>query len=307
MDKTALLFGGLLLLVSALTGFLLVRKKQTLDLMDRLNGMLEAAMEGSFEEKYFDESCLSAFEARLYQYLQGQAGKERKRKEEQREVHALIADISHQTKTPVANLILYAQLLEEQVREEETKDLARQVSHQAEKLKFLIDSLIKSSRLDQGIIQLNPQEHSVGGLLRQVLKMGEPLAQQKEVQLECRLEDGNDTAVFDPKWTSEALWNILDNAIKYTCPGDTVLLKGCAYELFYRIDVIDHGMGILEEEIPRLFQRFYRSGRVREEEGAGLGLYLAREIVRGQGGYIKAESKEETVFSVFLPRLPEHP
>lgn len=125
---------------------------------------------------------------------------------------------------------------------------------------------------------------------------------EKGVEIQWQIEEGSQWAYFDPKWTGEALWNLLDNAIKYTHRGDTVLLEGCAYESFYRIDVIDHGRGIPEEEIPRIFQRFYRSGKANEEEGVGLGLYLAREIVRAQGGYMKVTSGEEVVFSVFLPR-----
>ena len=118
-------------------------------------------------------------------------------------------------------------------------------------------------------------------------------------------EEGTDLAWFDPKWTGEALWNLLDNAIKYTFEGDTVLIQGRAYELFYRIDVVDHGKGIPEEDIPKIFQRFYRSSKNREEEGVGLGLYLAREIIQAQGGYMKVTSGKETVFSIFLLRREE--
>ncbi|MEH2952631.1 sensor histidine kinase [Candidatus Merdisoma sp. JLR.KK011] len=97
----------------------------------------------------------------------------------------------------------------------------------------------------------------------------------------------------------------MDNAVKYTFHGDTVLIEGRAYELFYRIDVTDHGKGIPEEDIPKIFQRFYRSPKNREEEGVGLGLYLAREIIRVQGGYMKVASGEKTVFSIFLPKREE--
>lgn len=138
--------------------------------------------------------------------------------------------------------------------------------------------------------------------MHETAEEGTLLAEQKQIQIHCRIKEGLETAFFDYKWTAEALWNILDNAVKYTHPGDTILIQGSPYELFYRIDIVDHGMGIREEELPKIFQRFYRSGRVREKDGIGLGLYLAREIIRAQGGYIKVTSGEETVFSVFLPR-----
>lgn len=116
--------------------------------MERLEEMLEAAIDGSFEEQHFDESHLSSIEARLCQYLRRQEGREQEFSKEQGEIHSLLADISHQTKTPIANLLLYAGLLSEQAPKE-AGELAYQLNAQAEKLKFLIDSLIKSSRLEQ--------------------------------------------------------------------------------------------------------------------------------------------------------------
>ena len=304
MDKCLLLFPIFAVIALALAGCLFLQNRQSHRYLDRLNQMLEAAIDGSFEEQYFDESYLSSFEARLCQYLHRQAGKEQELSKEQAEIHALIADISHQTKTPIANLVLYAGLLSEQVPKE-AKELAFQVNTQAGKLQFLIEALIKGSRLEQGIIQPVPGEHSVGELLARTAEEGAYPAKKKEVQIQWQTEAGSDLAWFDPKWTQEALWNLLDNAIKYTCRGDTIFLRGRAYELFYRIDVIDHGRGISEEELHKIFRRFYRSGKSREEEGVGLGLHLAREIIRAQGGYMKVTSGEETVFSVFLLRGPE--
>ncbi len=272
--------------------------------LNHLDRILETAIDGSFEERHFDESRLSSFEARFYQYLSRQAGKERELTREKKKIHGLIADISHQTKTPIANLILYADLLSEQVPEE-SGELSRQITVQAEKLQFLITSLIKGSRLEQGIIHPAPKKCSVGELIVRTAKEGAYLAEKKGIRLAWQIEEGTDLAWFDPKWTGEALWNLLDNAIKYTFEGDTVLIQGRAYELFYRIDVVDHGRGISEEEIPKVFHRFYRSPKSREEEGVGLGLYLAREIIQAQGGYMKVTSGKETVFSIFLLRREE--
>ena len=188
---------------------------------------------------------------------------------------------------------------------EESGELSRQITVQAEKLQFLITSLIKGSRLEQGIIHPTPKKCSVGELIVRTAKEGAYLAEKKGIRLAWQIEEGTDLAWFDPKWTGEALWNLLDNAIKYTFEGDTVLIQGRAYELFYRIDVVDHGRGISEEEIPKVFHRFYRSPKSREEEGVGLGLYLAREIIQAQGGYMKVTSGKETVFSIFLLRREE--
>ncbi|MGL4790465.1 MAG: sensor histidine kinase, partial [Phocaeicola sp.] len=104
-------------------------------------------------------------------------------------------------------------------------------------------------------------------------------------------------------WTAEALYNIIDNAIKYTPSGGSVRISVTAYQLFCRIDVTDTGIGISEDETAKIFSRFYRSQQVTDKDGVGLGLYLAREIMAAQGGYIKVASKSDcgSVFSVFLP------
>ena len=110
-------------------------------------------------------------------------------------------------------------------------------------------------------------------------------------------------AVFDPKWTAEAVCNLIDNAVKYT-PAGSVTVSVRAYELFVRVDVEDTGPGIPEEELAKLFQRFYRGGAASGAEGVGVGLYLVRQIAQGQGGYVKAFSRpgRGAKFSLFLPR-----
>lgn len=304
MDNETILCAVFAVIAAALAVCILVQRSRIHRHLDRMDQMLEAAIDGSFEEQHYDESRLSSFEARLCQYLSRQSGKEQRLSKEQAEIHGLIADISHQTKTPIANLVLYAGLLGEQVPKE-SRELSRQLTLQAEKLQFLITSLIKGSRLEHGIICPSPKMNSVRELVAGTVEEGAFLAEKKGVRLAWQVEEGTDLAWFDPKWTGEALWNLFDNAVKYTFHGDTVLIEGRAYELFYRIDVTDHGKGIPEEDIPKIFQRFYRSPKNREEEGVGLGLYLAREIIRAQGGYMKVASGEKTVFSIFLPKREE--
>lgn len=302
MDREMWVLGAaLVLILGSVTMVVFYRLKMTA-LLQKLAGMLDAAIMGEFEETVYDESRMSALEIRLKQYLKKQSWQERQLKREEENIHALISDISHQTKTPLANLVLYAQLLKEQELSTEARPLAEQLSSQAEKLQFLIGSLIKASRLENGIISLNPEMNSVRELLSRVTAEAGQKAAQREIQIEWRPEEDEVYAFFDKKWTAEAVYNILDNAVKYTHKGDTIKVEGCAYELFYRINVTDHGIGIREEEYPKIFRRFYRSEEVAKEEGVGLGLYLAREIVTAQGGYLKVSSGKETVFSIFLSR-----
>ena len=111
-------------------------------------------------------------------------------------------------------------------------------------------------------------------------------------------------AVFDAKWTEEAVCNLLDNAVKYTPAGGRVTVSSRDFEMFSVIRVEDTGPGIAEEEQARVFSRFYRSPSVRDREGVGLGLCLTRQIAEGQGGYVKLDSApgRGSRFSLYLPR-----
>lgn len=155
--------------------------------------------------------------------------------------------------------------------------------------------------METGIIFIKPEREVVDQLIETSLEEILPKAVAKNIAL--NRSHFNGTACFDRKWTAEALFNILDNAVKYTPEGGSITIAATAYEMFYRIDIADNGIGIAEEELNKVFCRFYRSPEVNQGEGVGIGLYLAREIISAQGGYIKVKSSKGSgsVFSVFLP------
>lgn len=284
-------------------------------IMNRLDRMLENAMNGEDTESGFDETKMSALETKMAKYLAMNHTRKLELEEEKMRVHALIADISHQTKTPIANLMLYSQLLEESHPTKQQKQCIEALTAQAEKLNFLIASLVKGARLQNGIITVVPKKQKVQDVIDRVLEQARAQAQRiscKEdlSKLEpCKerlVQRGARTQVeafYDLKWTTEAIYNIVDNAMKYSEEESGIEIEVIPYQLFCRIDIRDEGMGIREEELSKVFTRFYRSQKVSEKEGVGLGLYLAREIITKQGGYIKVSSKEGrgSVFSVFLP------
>lgn len=268
----------------------------------RLDDMLTSAMNGSFSEKAFDESRLSALESRLARYLAASALSERNVREQKDQISALISDISHQTKTPVANLQLYAQLLSEQPLTPQGKDCAVAISAQAEKLQTLIEVLVKTSRLETGILALHPQTGEISPMVERAVTQYAPRAAEKGTVLTTRQTEGS--AVFDPKWTEEAVCNLLDNAVKYTPAGGTVTVEVKNYELFSAIRVSDTGPGISEGEQAKIFGRFYRAPDAYQAEGVGIGLYLTRQIAEKQGGYVKVESTpgKGSAFSLYIPR-----
>lgn len=291
----------LLVAVLAALGGVLWERHKTRRLLERINDMLDAAMDGSFTERAFDESLLSAMENRLDKYLSASAVSARNLAQEKDKIKHLIADISHQTKTPIANILLYAQLLAEKDLPEESLPFVSALGTQAEKLSFLISSLVKLSRLETGILALNPEAAPLQPLLEAVQNEYSPEAQKAGVTLSFSPTDS--TAVHDAKWSREALGNIIDNAIKYTPAGGHVTVSVTPYQMFSRIDVADDGPGIAEEELAKVFARFYRSPALSDREGVGIGLYLARQILTEQGGYIKVQSTlgKGSVFSLFLP------
>lgn len=277
-------------------------RRRTAHIIARLDGMISQAIDGDFAETSFDESRLSALESRLACYLAASATSSRNLQVQRDQISSLVADISHQTRTPVANLRLYAQLLEEQELTEQGRQCAAAISSQTEKLQSLIEALVKSSRLETGLLILHPQSGEIAPMVERAVKQYAPKASEKGVSL--TLGDVEGQAVFDSKWTEEALCNLLDNAIKYTPGGGTVTVQVRNYELFSALRVSDTGPGIPESEQTKIFARFYRAPGAWQAEGVGVGLYLTRRIAENQGGYVKVESApgRGSVFSLYLPR-----
>ena len=280
-------------------GFVLYDRHRTRRILENLNRMLDMAMRGNFTEDSFDESLLSALESKLAHYLAASTVSARNVQAEKDKLKALIGDISHQTKTPIANILLYTQLLMEQPGNRACLDA---LDGQTKKLQSLIDALVKTSRLESGVIALHPAGGGLQAVIDAALSQIAPKAVAKKIQI--TLEPTEADAVFDPKWTEEALYNLLDNAVKYTPAGGIVRVTVTAYQLFSAIHVSDTGPGIPEEEQPRVFQRFYRGAEHAEEEGVGIGLYLVRRIAEGQGGYVKVSSQvgKGSTVSLYLPR-----
>ena len=302
MTSGSILLALAVLALLAAVGVALWTHLRTRRMLDTLDRMLDDAIRGEFRESLYDESRLSALETRMAHYLSASTVSAKNLAEEKDKIKTLIGDISHQTKTPIANLLLYAQLLGEQDLPPESRAYVSALEGQAEKLRFLIDALVKTSRQETGILAMAPAANPLQSLLDGAVAQAAPKAEAKGILL--TVEPAALTARFDPKWTTEALYNLVDNAVKYTPAGGSVTLRAREYELFCRIDVTDTGPGIPEAEQAKIFQRFYRSPAVSGEEGVGIGLYLARQIAAGQGGYLKVTSRpgEGSTFSLFLRR-----
>lgn len=299
---TAAGYAAVTVIAAVAVGTVIWSRWRTARLLARLEEMLAAAMDGSFCEKRFDESRLSALESRLSQYLSASVLSARNLQTQRDQISALVSDISHQTRTPVANLRLYTQLLEEQPLTEQGRDCARALSAQAGKLQTLIEALVKTSRLETGLLVLHPRSGPLAPVLERAAAQYAPKASEKGLTL--TVENAAGAAVFDPKWTEEAVCNLLDNAVKYTPAGGAVTVEVRNYELFAAIRVADTGPGIPEAEQARIFSRFHRGAETYEQQGVGIGLHLTRQIAENQGGYVKVISTpgNGSVFALYLPR-----
>lgn len=275
------------------------REKRTLEALDR---MLDRAAQGAAIQGPLDEGLLSAVETRLGEYMESVGTASQALQEEKDRVKTLVSDIAHQTRTPVANLLLYTQLLGEEDLSGQGKVCVQALEAQAEKLRTLMEALVKTSRLETGMLALCPTPNPVGPMLEEAVAQFAPGAAEKGLTL--TLEPTGAAARFDPKWTGEAVCNLLDNGVKYTPAGGRITVSVTLYELFCRIDVADTGPGLAEEEQAKVFQRFYRSPAVQDQAGVGIGLYLVRQIAAGQGGYVRVDSAPGagSIFSLFLPR-----
>lgn len=268
-------------------------------LLNRLQQMLDCAIDGELERTEISEEKYSALENSMKQHLDSSFLARKNQQEEKEVIQKLISDIAHQTLTPISNLKIYGEILSE-TNHQNQEEIAT-ILEQTEKLDFLIQSLVKLSRMESGIIAVHPEDTAIAQMFASVQQQFNVKAMEKDISL--NLFDTDLHAMCDAKWTVEALGNIVDNAIKYTACGENVQIKAEQYSFFVKIDIIDDGIGIEKEEIPKIFGRFYRSLSVADQPGVGIGLFLAREIIQAQKGYIKvtSETGQGSTFSVFLP------
>lgn len=230
---------------------------------------------------------------------------QRKQEESLREketVKGLISDISHQTRTPLANMKLYVELLEEETLSGEGTGFLAKLCEQTEKMDFLMQSMVKMSRLETGILQIRQEKQDLSETIRRAVADVVPAAAAKEIDLFVDCPDGM-MVPHDGKWTQEAVSNILDNAVKYTESGGQIHLSVERQEIFWQIAIADTGKGIAVERQAQIFTRFYREPEVHDKPGVGIGLYLARRIIELQKGYIevRSEAGKGACFRLYLP------
>lgn len=220
------------------------------------------------------------------------------------EIQSLVTHISHQVKTPLANIKIYNDLLaRNDLSKEEAIDFHIMLNQQINKLDFLMESLIKMSRLETDIIQLNIEKNDLYSTLIEVINHVFLLAEKKHINIELS-KNTHISALYDEKWTQEAIFNVLENCIKYSNKNTTITIQISKNTFFSKITITDQGIGIKKENYNNIFQRFYRAQEVQDEDGIGIGLYLTREILSREEGYITVQSEygKGSTFTIYLKR-----
>ena len=280
------------------------QRRQVSLFADDLCETLDALLFGRQPENYqpYEDSLTAKVQGKLMQYFDIMSEGKRQSQQDKQVIQSLVSDISHQVKTPIANIKMFTNILQQhQLPPEKQAEFLRTMEGQIDKLDFLMQSLIKMSRLETGTFVLHPQEGRLADTIALAMSAVWAKAESKEISLSADC-DSSICVQHDPKWTAEALGNILDNAIKYTPPGGSVTISVRPWQFYTRVDIADTGIGIAEEHYNDIFQRFYRDPQVASQEGVGLGLYLANGIITRQKGYISVKSQvgKGTTFSVYL-------
>ena len=222
---------------------------------------------------------------------------------EKEEISSIVADISHQLKTPIASLKLYSELLNtENLAEEKQNQCKEAIYTISQQLDFLIAQLIQLARLEGNIIQIKPIKQDIKRLIIDVIGNLYGKASEKNIQVRF-LNEENSLCYFDWNWTYEAIYNILDNAIKYSPNNADIIVKIISYEMYLCVEIWDEAKVIQESEYPHIFKRFYRGNNAKKTEGVGLGMFLTKKILETENGYIEIKRHSKgNKFRAFLKK-----
>lgn len=203
-----------------------------------------------------------------------------------------VANISHQLKTPLTSAIVLMDNLSEDSQMDQTirRHFMSEITYQLTGMSWLVSTMLKLSRLDAGVVELERERIGLRELLEETLRRVETAAEWNDISFTVNIPEEASVCV-DRRWTVEALANVVKNAIEHSPAGGSIQISGDENDVYAHIAVRDHGEGIGEEERERLFNRFYKGVSTREDS-IGIGLALAKEVIEKQQGYVSVESEK---------------
>jgi signal transduction histidine kinase len=291
-------------------------KREWRTLIDMLENLIQGedlSVHGSDEDTLLSLAHMKI--RRISTINQSRAESLRKDKQALQEV---VSDTAHQIGTPMANLKLCLARLQEDLpsrtnnsigvglaglnASQNTMETMAAMESQVDKLEFLLSSLVRLSRLETALIVPRVVTGNLYDTLAQALSSTPAKALEKQITV--RVDCPEELYVeHDPRWTAEALFNIIDNALKYSENNGEIHITAGRNECFTTVEIRDSGRGIAEDEIGLIFNRFYRSNRSDDQPGMGLGLHVAKRIIEAQQGSITVTSQVGKG-SQFIVRLP---
>lgn len=280
----ALLFGGIYV-------YKMRKYKKSLR---RLSGEMDRILHGSGELVLgsYEEGEISILRDEIYKMTVRLREQSETLTEDKEALADSLADISHQIRTPLTTLnLMTARMMQEGDDPEQRKRILREMNRMLERIEWLITALLKISKLDAGAICLEPADISMEGFLKKVM---EPFEIQMDLRDQrCRIEGAEGmTFTTDEAWTLEAVRNVVKNSLEYTPDGKALEISCVNNPLYTEISVCDSGPGIDPEDLPHLFDRFYK-GKNAGSSSFGIGLALAQSIMSRQNGVIRAENRKE--------------
>lgn len=220
-----------------------------------------------------------------------------------------LADISHQIRTPLTAAELMLPAIERAEGEEQRKILVRDLEHLLDRVSWLVATLLKMAKVDAGALHMESRPVSVASMVARACAPLELPLDLRGIALVIDIP-GNATFTGDETWCAEAIENIVKNSMEHCEAGGTITIRASEDTLACHISISDDGPGISEEDFPHLFERFYRGSASKEGEGFGVGLALARSLVSGQGGTLRAANLHGedgtpagAVFEIAFPKL----
>jgi signal transduction histidine kinase len=299
-----IVFVGIIILIILIMCNLM---KYVFNKLDKVSKNVECIIHGKYNIKndFKEEGIFNIIHSDLNKLSKSINIKIKNLDKEKENIKELVTDISHQLKTPLASLKLYnSLLLEEDLEEEDRTEFLKTSGMSINKLQSLVESLVNISRLETSMISIKKENKNIKATIIKAIESVKPKAINKFISI--NLNDFDDKIVpHDSKWTEECIFNILDNAVKYTNLKGKIDIYVQDAINFIRIDIKDNGIGIDKNEFNNIFKRFYRSEEVQDLEGSGVGLYLSRKILESQGGNIIVSSQkgEGSKFSLFLTKV----
>ena len=296
-----ILIGVLIGIVIGVSISILVFYLRSHNIYENMSHILENYM-GS--ELLSEEDCLETRESKIVSQLNRTLrmvhNKRLEAEKEKEGVTRFLADMSHQFKTPMANIRIYTDLLrDDSLTREEIEEFVTRIDAQAEKMQWLMKMLFQASRLETGVVKFEAEPCDVLPTIQAAVDAVRGQAADHNIKL-VQNEHEPCKVWHNPKWTAEAITNILENAIKYSETGTTVTVSFEPLSIYGRIRIEDQGIGIEKEEYSKIYQRFYRSEEVKDKQGSGLGLYLSQLILNLEGGYITVDSVKGQGSTFFL-------